>query len=258
MPLWILSLFIHGSGLPDNLPLTDVGATFVPIIVGALLTLRSGGKTALAGYIKKVTDLRPKRNILNLVFIVFFYPLLFLLTYLLMGLFGIEVSRVWHPGLSTIVVFLAFLVAAAGEELGYMGFAYPEMEKAYSPIGAALIIGIIHAVWHYPSMIELGQPIGLMITGTAFTIAVRVIIVWLFVKTNRSVAAAVLFHAMGNVCRSIFPGGRSGFERGDAIVGYSLVVISAVIIILMWKDGRSKEQLKGKETAIPSLGNGCI
>lgn len=37
-PLWILSRVVHVGGLPDNLPITDVVATFIPMLAGALLT----------------------------------------------------------------------------------------------------------------------------------------------------------------------------------------------------------------------------
>ena len=42
-PFWLLSLFLKHSPLPDNLPLTDIGAAFTPTIAAALLRYREGG-----------------------------------------------------------------------------------------------------------------------------------------------------------------------------------------------------------------------
>ena len=34
IPFWVLSTLVKIKGLPDNLPVTDIGATFVPLISG--------------------------------------------------------------------------------------------------------------------------------------------------------------------------------------------------------------------------------
>jgi uncharacterized protein len=40
IPFWILSTRVRAEGLPDNLPITDVGATFVPLIAALILVYR--------------------------------------------------------------------------------------------------------------------------------------------------------------------------------------------------------------------------
>ena len=44
---------------------------------------------------------------------------------------------------------------AMGEEWGLRGFALPRRQERYSPLSAALIIGVLWALWHLPVLIAL-------------------------------------------------------------------------------------------------------
>ena len=81
---------------------------------------------------------------------------------------------------------------------------------------------------------KLGHYLTLMAWGTLFTVGVRVLIVWLYNNTGKSVFAAILFHTMVNTGRSVFPGGRSHFELADGAIGYSIITITAVIVAFLW------------------------
>lgn len=233
-PFWLLSTVIKVGGLPDNLPVTDIGATLVPLIAAVILTYREEGFAGVKRLLKRTFDFGRIKQKAWYLPIIFLMPFLYLLTYVIMRWIGLSVPTEWRISPLIILVFLAFFFAAAGEELGYTGYAIDPMQKQMGALTAALIMGILWAIWHYPSMIELGQPIGLMIWGTLFTIAIRVLNVWLYNNTGGSVFAVILFHAIGNTSRTAFPGGRPAFEIADAAVGYSLVIITAIIVILLW------------------------
>ena len=55
-PFWLLSLFLKHSPLPDNLPLTDIGAALTPTVAAALLRYREGGIAAVRGLFGRVFD----------------------------------------------------------------------------------------------------------------------------------------------------------------------------------------------------------
>ena len=55
-PFWLLSLFLKHSPLPDNLPLTDIGAALTPTIAAALLRYREGGMAAVRSLFGRVFD----------------------------------------------------------------------------------------------------------------------------------------------------------------------------------------------------------
>ncbi len=62
----------------------------------------------------------------------------------------------------------------------------------------------------------------------------RILDVWLYNNTGKSIFGVILFHAMGNTGRSVFPGGRSYYELASGAIGYSIVTITAVIIVFLW------------------------
>jgi hypothetical protein len=94
---------------------------------------------------------------------------------------------------------------------------------------------LIHAVWHFPSEISIGQTLGLFIWGgVILAVSFRILTVWLYNNTGKSVFAAILFHAVTNTGRSIFPGSRSTFELYDGAIGYGLIAITTVIVVFLW------------------------
>lgn len=59
----------------------------------------------------------------------------------------------------------------------------------------------------------------------------RVIIVWLYNNTGKSVAAAALYHGMSNLCWQLFPNRGSHY---DPRVTTPLIVAVAAIVRLAW------------------------
>lgn len=234
VPFWILSTIVKHDGLPDNLPVTDIGATFVPLMAAAILVFRDDGFVGVKRLVERMFDFAKIKQKLWYCPIVLLMPVLYLLTYALMRLAGLPIPQVWSIPPQAPLIFIAFFLAAAGEELGYMGYAIDPMQERSHALTASLIMGAVHAIWHYPSMIELGQTPALIAWGTLYTIAFRVLVVWLYNNTGASVFATILFHAITNTGRSLFPGGRSSFEIGDAAFGYSVVIISAVVVTFLW------------------------
>ena len=95
------------------------------------------------------------------------------------SLFGIFLGLVINP------------FGGAWEELGWRGYALPELLSSRSSLAASLILGVIWAAWHLPILItgQIPWPNLLMIMGMS------IIFTWLFKNTQGSVLMAVLFHA---------------------------------------------------------------
>lgn len=234
IPLWVLNV-ISPMKLPvDNLPVTDIVATFCPAIAASILVYREEKFSGVMNLWMRAFDYKRITRKAWYVPIIFLMPLLFVLTYGVMRLGGLPVPTEWLPPLLTPLIFIAFFFAAAGEELGYSGYVTDPMQLRYTALTASLIMGSLWAMWHWPSMISIGQTPGLFAWGTLSTISFRILIVWLYNNTGNSVFAAILFHAVANTGRSVFPGGRSAYELGDAAVGYGLITIAAVIVVFLW------------------------
>ncbi len=234
IPWWLLSQFVSIQGLPDRLPITDAGAVFMPALAAVLLTYRTSGWQGVGSLLRRLVDgdrLRASGWFICLALPTAFY----LLVAVTMGFLGFDLPTCWNIGSQFPLVFLVFALGAIAEEIGYTAYATDPLLKRFSPTLVGIMLGIPWALWHLPSMIQIGQSTGLIAWGLFATVAFRVIYVQLYSNLGRSVFSIVLLHALFNAGRVAFPGGRDGFEQGDAMVGYVLVVTIAIILSLIWE-----------------------
>jgi uncharacterized protein len=235
VPFWILGTQVHLSGLPDNLPVTDIGAVLTPTIAAIILRYREAGVSGVRELFSRVLDYQRIKSKPWLLVAIVVFPLLYLLTYFAMRMLGYPLasSGAWSPGL--IGVFFLFFVAAAAEELGYTAYETDALQRRMSALGAALVMGPLWALWHLPSMIVMGQPAELILWGLGVTVAVRVLNVWIYNHTGASVFAVILMHAIGNTARTGYPGGRSGYELGQGSVAYSIIIAFTLVVVALWQ-----------------------
>lgn len=98
------------------------------------------------------------------------------------------------------VLIVMFLIGAWCEELGWSGYATDPLTAKHGTFVAALIIGIVWAVWHYIPLLQAGHDAMWIAWWTLGTLATRFILVGLYTGGGGSVPAAVLFHATSNLC----------------------------------------------------------
>jgi membrane protease YdiL (CAAX protease family) len=234
VPFWLLNTLVKVKGLPDNLPVADAGATFVPLVAAMILVYREGRLAGVKRLLARVFDYSRIPRKLWLLPIILLMPGIYVATYGLMRAAGLPVPSSWKPPSSLPLIFLGFFVAAIGEELGYMGYAIDPLQGRHTALTSSLVIGSLWALWHIPSMIQLGQPPRLLALGLAATVAFRILYVWIYNNTARCMFGVILFHAISNTGRTAFPGGRRAFELGDAGVGYSLVILTSIAVTAIW------------------------
>lgn len=44
----------------------------------------------------------------------------------------------------------------------------------------------------------------------------------------------IIAHAIGSTARSAFPGGRQGYELGNGLIGYVIIILAAVRVTALW------------------------
>jgi len=96
---------------------------------------------------------------------------------------------------------------AAGEELGWRGYALPRLLARYRPVYASLILGAMHALWHWPLILAPHSWMSVpLLPWTAAVIAEAIVFTWIFQNTGGSVLLVVLFHGMVNTSMLLFDG----------------------------------------------------
>jgi uncharacterized protein len=147
--------------------------------------------------------------------------------------------------LITGIVIFSFLLVALGEEPGFRGFALPRLLVGRSAIAAALIFGVLHAIWHIPTF--LGGDLTGILTTILIILSGAVLNTWLFNHTNGSVFMAMLLHTSIDVVsgdtgllRSLFSG--ADFERQAIWLAVVYVGMAILLPVLAGKElGRKPE-----------------
>lgn len=107
----------------------------------------------------------------------------------------------WAP----VVLFAAFYVGALGEELGWTAYALDPLQAGLGPLRAALLLGVIWAVWHLVPFVEAGRDWRWIAWHAASMPATRVIMLWVYRRGRGSVAVVASYHAADNTAAFLFP-----------------------------------------------------
>jgi len=186
-----------------------------------------GGVTAL---LKRAFDFKRIKEMVWYLPTLLFMPLVALLSFVVLRLAGTPVPLPNFEVLSVLSMCIAFFISALGEELGWSGFAIDRMQARWGALRASILLGVIWAVFHYIPLIEAHRSANWIGWWSVGTIAMRVIIVWLYNNTGRSVFAAALFHMTINVTWQQFPVSGSYFDPGVS----GIVTSVMALVIIAW------------------------
>jgi membrane protease YdiL (CAAX protease family) len=123
-------------------------------------------------------------------------------------------------------VFVLFFIMALGEEVGWMGYAFEPMQDQWNAGKAALVLGLIWALWHVPIYLFLITDPALIAAQALSLVAIRILLVWLFDNTGNSVFVAGLFHAGYDVTISVLP--------VNLAISCLVLLIAAATVIFLW------------------------
>jgi membrane protease YdiL (CAAX protease family) len=228
IPLW----WIGDSPLPVpvNLPLSALTA-FVPALAAAILCYGQSGFQGVRELLRRALDFNRIQNKLWVLTALLLPPLIYGAAYLVMQWAGRPLPDPHIPLWIVPLFFLAYLISGAGEELGWMGYAAEPLQVRWGALRAALILGIVWAVWHSVAFVQTHNPIGWIVWQCVRTVALRVLIVWIYNNNAKSLFAAILLHASDNVCWSLFPNFGSHY---DPFVTGMITWPVVAVVILVW------------------------
>ncbi|NWF96453.1 MAG: CPBP family intramembrane metalloprotease [Candidatus Thorarchaeota archaeon] len=118
------------------------------------------------------------------------------------------------------------------EEIGWRGFAQPELQRRYSALVSSLIVGLIWALWHWPHFAVFGSQMpdvyGSYVVFVSQTVVVSVIYGALYNWGKGNVVAPTLFHGGFNAL-----GGILMQTAGSAVPIPFMIVVELVIIVVL-------------------------
>ena len=138
------------------------------------------------------------------------------------------------------------LTAGIFEELGWTGFAVPTLLRLpYGVLSTGLIVGVLWGAWHLPinfwaSGVTAGElslavfaPVWLLGILVGSLTAFRVLMVWVYERTNGSLLVAILMHVSLASCTFILTppvGGAPYWIIGFAYAAALWVIVAAVAL----------------------------
>jgi membrane protease YdiL (CAAX protease family) len=136
-----------------------------------------------------------------------------------------------------VAIFLAFSIfpgSALGEEIGWRGYALPRLQSGRSALAASLIIGPIWALWHLPLWLtgEPGRTPTLYAAFVVSTIALSVILTWVYNSTGGSLLMVVLLHATYNLPITLAIDDLGSRATVPVLLYFGLLVVAAIVVVI--------------------------
>ena len=226
IPLWLIGAVTPQQLLP-GLPVSSLNV-FCPLIAASILVYREDKASGVTKLLRRSFDYRRTQAKVWCVPTVLLNPGIAVLAYGLMRLVRLPLPAPQFPGVAALVMFLASFIAALGEELGWSGYAIDTMQDRRKALQASILLGLVWATWHIVPLVQAQRSPAWIAWWCLSTVAQRVLIVWLYNNTGKSVFAAALFHAISNVSTLLFP------EYYDPRITGLITAFAAVIVTVVW------------------------
>ena len=166
-------------------------------------------------------------------------PLLMMAALLALSLF----SREFLPGILTssdkatllLVGMATALAAGFFEELGWTGFAVPELRRRYGVLTTGLIVGVLWGAWHLIVYFWVSGTVsgtlalsGYFADAFLFLALFRVLMVWVYDRTGSLLVAMLMHGSLTASARIFIPPGMAGVP----LLTFDFVWVAALCVVI--------------------------
>lgn len=230
IPFWLLGA-VTGLQLLSGLPVSSL-MVVSPTLAALIIVYRENKTAGMAELLKRSCDYKRIRTKVWYAPIILLMPGVMVLEYELLRFMGSPIPPPQFPMLTLLVMLLVFFITGLGEELGWMGYAIDPMQARSNALQAGILLGLAWAAWHIIPVVQAGRAPGWIAWQCPLAwVSGRVLIVWLYNNTGKSVFATALYHAMLNVSFFLFPIGGSYYD--PRLTGL-IVTGTAASVTVLW------------------------
>jgi CubicO group peptidase (beta-lactamase class C family)/membrane protease YdiL (CAAX protease family) len=250
---WIvwLPLVIAGGTPTGFLVVPQLLGSLVPSAVAIVLIAMLHGKAGVGKLLRRLLIWRVGVGWWVAVVLLSALPVCALALNVLLGGDAPDVADT-IPAIAFLFLFSIFPGSAGGEELGWRGFALPQLQAVRSALGASIVLGVVWGVWHLPLYLlgtEL-RPLSLFPVWIVLTVALSVILTWIYNGTGGSLLMIVLLHAGINLPLTV------GFEpvQDDLVQPFlicaALITVAAAVVAVA-AGARNLSRKRAKQVVVP-------
>jgi uncharacterized protein len=212
-------------------PVSPLVVGYMPLIAACILVSREGQPGGTSLLLKRVFDLKRIRYKIWYVPILFLNPLIYVLSYGLMLLLRLPLPQPHVLWLTLPIFVVYFFIEAVGEEVGWTGYVTDPLQERWGALQAGLILGAVTAIWHVIPGLQAHQTLPYIVWQGLYDLAGRILGVWLYNNTGKSVCAIILSHDMYNVGYVLFPNIGSHY---DPAIAFPITAVIAIMVTFLW------------------------
>lgn len=228
IPYWIFG----GKDLPIPVKLpVSAFAAFNPMIAALILTYLYEGSRGVKALFRKAFDFRKIKNRNWYIPILLLSPSVYALSYAVMILADMPLPDPEIPILMAPVFLGVYFLFGIGEELGWMGYAIDRLQSRWGALKAAAVLGLIWGLFHLVPDLQNHQTADWILWQRLGTVFLRILIVWIYNNSGRSVFSAVLVHALNNLSWTMFPNFGSHY---DPFTTCMILILFTGLVLLGW------------------------
>ena len=221
-PIWLLE--------PRDWRITASVGT--PLVAALILVYKEDGQAGTRRLLRRVFDQKRIKAKIWYVPVIFLPPAIYLLTYSVTRLTRLPLpDKPYVPLLMAPLLLTLFFILAIGEEVGWTGYVTDPLQDRWNALTTGIILGLVTAIWHCVPLIQMGRTPTWIAWWALSSVSIRILTVWLYNNTGRSLFAAIVFHAMNNFSFALFPDYGSHWNPA---VGGVIITIAAVIVTFLW------------------------
>ena len=207
---WLLTSFLHTLGL------------FAPTFAAIIVTGAIKGKPGIIALLKRLAYWR-----VGLPWYLFVLFSTAVIGFLAIGIYVLTGGTA--PSISFYIFLPGIITYGLTEEIGWRGFALPELQKKYSALTSSVIIGVIWAFWHF--VITPGAPLFIMVFSLE-VIMLSILFTWVYNNTNGSILLAALYHTVINIVISNLK-----IPTIPLLLVIYLILELVLVLVIVWRFG---------------------
>lgn len=234
-PLWVLGAVYDVEIFPGfNLYQLPLG---MPMVAALILTYRESGKAGVLALLKRTCDIRNIKTKTWYLPILLIYPSIGVLDYLILRMSGTAIPSP-HFSLAILLGYSTVFFMTFGEELGLTGYAIDPLQRRHSALKSGILLGLVWAGYHIPSFIISGYySFEWIFWHVLYILAGRVLFVWVYNNSGKSLFSMALFHSTFGVFWILFPQ-TGNLQKAppfyDPRIAATIAIFYVVIVTLLW------------------------
>ena len=235
LPIWVVGAVFDVELFP-GFKLFQAGLA-MPMVAALILTYAERGWGGIAALLRRTWDVARIKPRIWFLPILFLFPSIGLINYGIVRLGGGDIPA---PTLSLGVVlgYLPVFLMTYAEELGLTGSALDPLQERRGALTAGIILGLVWAGYHIPGFVISGfYTPAWMFWHAAYTVASRVLFVWIYNNAGRSLFAMALCHWTFGIFWSLWPQDNLQkavpFYRPEVAAATAMLYVA--IVVYLWR-----------------------